>query len=112
MMTLSDAANWATLVSLPLMVITWLFTRERFAGFWKKRWKLLTMTLFVVTAIGTARMGWFSWLNCEIKWPLWKLVVLAGAGVAIPLLVFVAAKYLNQLCDQRSRFCRRRHGAE
>ena len=39
MIPLSDLANCAMIVSLPIMIITWLVTREHFAKFWKRWWK-------------------------------------------------------------------------
>jgi Zn ribbon nucleic-acid-binding protein len=96
-MSLSDAANWASVVTVPLTLLAWFFTRERFAVFWKRQWKLVTMALFAVSAIAAARMGWFSLLNFQITWPLWKLIVVGGIGLVIPLLVLAAAKCFNLL---------------
>jgi len=93
-LSLADLGNIAAIISVPLTFLTWLVTRERFAGFWKKRGKLIlpiTVTLAVVTMW---RIGWLNWLQYQVTWPVWGLllypvVLLCVLAGILALIVYV-----------------------
>jgi hypothetical protein len=86
-MTLSDAANWAQILGLPLAVVLWFFTRERAVKFWEKWIKLILGALAVLTLITLWRVGWLDWLANSVTWPVWALILLAFSIPAVALLV-------------------------
>jgi hypothetical protein len=57
----SDIANYATIASVPLTLLTWFFTREHLAKFWRRRWKLIGSLVAGVACIGLLILiGWRS----------------------------------------------------
>lgn len=93
-LTLDDLASIAQIVSVPLMLLTWLVTRERFAQFWKKWFRLILVVTMVLAIIGIWRQGWLEWLQIRISWPIWGLLLYFVA-------LFVMVLVLNYLYLQR-----------
>jgi hypothetical protein len=95
-LSVSDIANYVTIASLPLALVTWLFTREHFARFWKRRWKLVVSLASALACIGLWRIGCLDWLAVNIQIPLWILLclglVLFGALVSAALLLLAVNK--------------------
>jgi amino acid transporter len=74
-LSLANLANIAQIISVPLTLLVWLVTRERFAEFWKKRGKLV-LAITVVLAVATLwRIGWLNWLQYQVTWPIWGLLL-------------------------------------
>jgi hypothetical protein len=87
-MTLSEAANWAQILSIPLAVLLWLFTRESADRFWKRyAWSVLCVVV-ALTLWGLYRFGWLDWLGTRVDWPIWALILLA---LSVPIIVCVIA---------------------
>lgn len=86
-MTLSEAANWAQVFSLPLTIVLWLITKEHAIKVWKKLLPWLLPVLTIAALLGIYRLGGFNWLAVDVTWPVWKLLVLA---FTIPLLAVTA----------------------
>ncbi len=82
-LVLSDAANWAQILSLPLAVILWFFTREWAVKFWKMWAKWIMSALALLMVVTLWRIGWLAWLALPVTWPLWALVVLFLAGPCV-----------------------------
>ncbi len=90
-LTLADLGSIAAIVSVPLMLLTWLVTRERFAEFWKKRGKVILAITVVLALVALWRIGWLNWLQYQVTWPIWGLLlypivllcVLIGIGLLI-----------------------------
>ena len=81
--TVSDLANYAQILSVPLTVLAWLVTKERFAKFWKKRLKIIFTAFGIITLIGLWRLGWLSWLSFRVSWPIWSLILLSFSWLAV-----------------------------
>jgi hypothetical protein len=85
--TLSDYANLAQILSIPLAIVLWFFTKERVAMFWAKWWKLIFGVLGIVTLFAFWRLDWLHWLSRPVTLPLWLLILLlvliAGFGVLL-----------------------------
>jgi hypothetical protein len=92
--SLSDVANLAQIISIPLTVLLWFFTKEHVAGFWKKWWRLIFSVLAVVTIVGAWRQGWFSWLTHSTALPIWVLILILFGG---PLLGFIIWSVISSL---------------
>ena len=74
-LSLADLGNIAAIISVPLTLLTWLVTRERFAGFWKKQGKLILAITVVLAAVALWRIGWLNWLQYQVTWPIWGLLL-------------------------------------
>lgn len=75
-LTLADLGSIAAIVSVPLMLLAWLVTRERFAEFWKKRFKPILITTVVLAGLVVLwRIGWLNWLRYQVTWPIWGLLL-------------------------------------
>lgn len=103
-MSASDIANWVTIASLPIAILTWLFTREVFAKFWKRSWKFLICGTALLAIFGAWRFGWLNCLGAHINLPLWAVISLALSGfVIVPIAIFVLRhpqpEYLNYVVD-------------
>lgn len=73
---LSDYANLAQILSIPVAFGVWYFTREQGAKFWKK-WRVLIFGLLgIVALIGAGRWGCFDWLKHDARLPLWLFVLI------------------------------------
>ncbi|HMJ90384.1 MAG TPA: hypothetical protein VK530_11235 [Candidatus Acidoferrum sp.] len=98
-MTLSDAANCAQIVSIPLAIILWFFTREHLATFWTRKWKVVAVFLIVLTVAGAWQRGWFdwltTWLNTEVRWPRWQLTLLLCGGFGTAWFMHKIPVWLN-----------------
>ena len=84
-MTLPELANYAQVMSVPLMIITWLMTAERFARFWKRFGKPALCALLVVAFFAAARLNWLPWWSEQTSVPRWALACLIASAFAIPL---------------------------
>jgi hypothetical protein len=91
-LTLADLSSIATIIGVLLTLLTWLVTRERLAEFWKKRGKLILAIIVILAMMEFLwRMGWLNWLQYQVTWPIWRLLlypvvlfcVLVGIGVLI-----------------------------
>ncbi len=82
-MTLSDTANWAQVLSLPLAVVLWLLTRETATRFWKRWQKRIFVLTTVVVLVGLWRFGWLGWLSQPVTLPLWALLLMGGMIVTL-----------------------------
>ena len=97
--SISDLANIATILSLPLTIFTWLFTRERFSKFWKKSLKWILVIVAVIAVVGLWRMGWLNWLQYEFMCPVWLLILLSFSGLSVALCVLAVCYFLNRTPD-------------
>lgn len=100
--SISDLANIATILSVPLAILTWLLTRERFAKFWKKRLKWILVIVAVIAIAGLSRMGWLNWLQHKFMCPVWVLILLSFSGLVIALCVLAVCYFLNRTSDHFS----------
>jgi hypothetical protein len=90
---LNDLASIAQIISVPLMLLTWLVTRERFAQFWRKWRKPIFAVTVVLTIWGIWRLGWLEWLPNNISWPIWGLLLYSVTLVVIVLaLMFLSSR--------------------
>ncbi len=72
--TLSDLGSIAAIVMVPVVLFSWLFTRERFVGFWRKRFNVI-LAIALLIALGLSWwQGWFDWLENRVSLPAWILV--------------------------------------
>jgi len=89
-LTISNAANWASILSIPLSLALWFYTREKFAKFWE-RWLKLIFSAFAVLIVVTFWLGgWLNWLSHQVTWPVWALVLLALLVPTVALLALRA----------------------
>jgi hypothetical protein len=89
---LEDIANVVTILGLPLMVLTWLITRERFSKFWNKRRRLILAIAGVVSVMSAAillwRKGWLAWLQHPVTWPVWGLILYSIGLFFSPVVIY------------------------
>lgn len=106
--TLADLANLAAIVSVPLMLFTWLVTRERFAAFWKKRFKPILIIMVFAGLIGLWRIGWLNWVQYQVILPIWVLLLypmlIFGLIVSLGLLAFYIYDRRNPIQDQSQNY--------
>ena len=74
---IQTAANWAQILGVPIAIISWLVTKERFAKFWKRFGWLIFFALGVLAAY---RFGWLRWLSERFALPLWTIILLFLSG--------------------------------
>lgn len=90
---LNDLASIAQIISVPLMLLTWLVTRERLAQFWRKWHKPIFAVTVVLAIWGIWRLGWLEWLPNSISWPIWGLLLYSVTLVVIVLaLMFLSSR--------------------
>jgi hypothetical protein len=85
--TLSDYANLAQIISLPLAILLWLFTREHVAGFWKKRGGLVFTIVTLLALIACVRYGFLNWLGFRVHLAVWILILAAFVLASLTALV-------------------------
>jgi hypothetical protein len=95
-MTLTDYASWASILSLPLSVVLWLFTRESAAKFWKEWFGWIFLGAIILVLFAAWHMGWLSWLAKPITWPMWGLILLGLGSFVLPLLCFGLIKLFSE----------------
>ena len=79
-----------TLITPLLTILTWLVTREKFVGFWKRWFKTILGTALVVSIfIFVWRIGWLNWLSNTVTWPIWGLVLFAIGVLLSPILIIL-----------------------
>lgn len=95
-LTIANIANIAAIISIPLMFLFWLFTRERLAEFWKKRGKFLIVIIVVIIGIITSwRIGWLSCLQYQVTWPIWGVVLFSIVFICIILGIVLLVLYIT-----------------
>lgn len=88
--SLSDIANYAQIASIPLAILTWLVTREKFARFWRKWLPFILFFVIIVGFIGLWKLGYLKWFQYQSTWPVWALILLSMSGlIVISLILFV-----------------------
>ena len=81
--TLSDFADIAQILSVPVALFIWGVSRKRFVEFWRK-WLSLIMAGSILFALaGLWRIGWLNWLQFRAYWPLWGLILLGLSSFAL-----------------------------
>ncbi len=95
-MTLSDYASWASILSLPLSVVLWFFTREAAAKFWKDWLGWIIIGAIILGLLASWHMGWLSWLTKPITWPVWGLILLGIGGCILALLCWFVVKMFDE----------------
>ncbi len=95
-MTLSDYASWASILSLPLSVVLWLFTRESAAKFWKNWFGWILFGGFVLGLAAAWHLGWLSWLTKPVAWPVWGLILFGVGSFILPLFCWVLMKLFGE----------------
>jgi hypothetical protein len=100
--SISDLANIATIVSVPLTILTWLLTRDHFTKFWKKWLKWILTIVVVIGIVGLWHMGWLNWLQYRFPCPVWVLILLPLAGLAIVSCIIAAIALLDRTPDRLS----------
>ena len=98
--TLADLGSIAAIVSVPLMLLAWLVTRERFAEFWRKRGKLILAIVVVLAVVALWRIGWLNWLQYQVTWPIWGLLLYPLVLFSVIVGIFVLILYID---DRRNR---------
>ena len=101
-MNLSDIANYAQIVSIPLTILIWLITRERFVKFWKKWFVLILVIALIIGLIGLWKVNWLQWLQWlqyQITWPVWALMLLSLSGLAIAFSIRALTGSLGRIPD-------------
>ena len=94
--SITDLANIATIAGLPLTILTWLFTRERFTKFWKKWFKWILLPLVIIAIVGLWRIGCLDWLRYKITCPFWLFILLPFSGLAIALCIVALYCFLDR----------------
>lgn len=97
--SLSDLANYAQIASIPITILTWLVTRERLAKFWKKWFVVIVPIVLITGVVGLWQKGWLRWLQFQITWPVWALILLSLSGITISLLIRVMSTLLDRTPD-------------
>lgn len=97
--SISDLANIATILSLPVTILTWLFTRERFAKFWRKWIRWILVIVAAIAVVGSWRMGWLNWIQCKFMCPVWLLILLSFSGLTVALCVLALCNFLSRAPD-------------
>jgi hypothetical protein len=100
-LALSDMANWAQILSLPVSVALWYFTREKAAKFWKKYLKVILSAFAILTLITFSRVGWLDWLTHEVTWPVWALMLLGLSVPVVALLILWLRSLLEKQPESR-----------
>jgi hypothetical protein len=99
-MTPEKIAIAATIASPVLTILTWLVTRERFAEFWKKRFKQILIIAVVLSGITLLwRMGWLAWLQNQITWPVWVLLLYSAIVFCLPIGIFFSLPHILDIID-------------
>lgn len=96
-MNISDIANYAQIISIPLTILIWLITRERFVKFWKKWFVLILVIALIIGLIGLWKANWLKWLQYQITWPVWALILLSLSGLAIASLIRALTDSLDRI---------------
>jgi len=94
--SITDLANIATLVSLPLTILTWLLTRERFTTFWKKWFKWILPFFAVIALAGLWRLGYLHWLRYRLHCPLWLFMLMPFSGVLVLILILLIDRFFDR----------------
>src|SRR5713101_6493950 len=81
--TLSDIANWAQILAVPIALLAWLVTGDRFAKFWKCWFRLIFGFVLLLALWAFLRLGWLSWLTKSISIPVWLAAVLFISGFVL-----------------------------
>ena len=102
-LTLADLGSIAAIVSVPLMLLAWLVTRERFAEFWKKRFKPILITTVVLAGLVVLwRIGWLNWLQYQVTWPIWGLLLYPVVLLCVPVGIVALIVYIDDLRNPES----------
>ncbi len=96
--SLVGLANIAQIISVPLTLLAWLITRERFAEFWQKRGKPILAIAVILTVVALWHIGWLNWLQYQVAWPVWGLLL-------YPFTLLLVLKWLR---DQKRRIMQAR----
>ena len=77
---LADYANLAQVLSVPLAIVLWFFTKEQFSKFWKNCRTPVFILLAIVALAAAWRLGWFHWLSGVFDFfkhpiPLWVFIL-------------------------------------
>jgi len=97
--SLDDLGNIATIVNIPLLILTWFFTREHFAKFWKKWFKWILVIAVFTTTLFLWHKGWLNWLQYRFACPVWALILLSMGGLAIASFIMFLIALLNRTPD-------------
>src|SRR5438067_7117851 len=76
--SLSDIANIAQIVTLPVTILLWAVTAERFARFWRRWLKWIVSAAALIAFYGLWMRGWIRSV-AGIQVPLWLVLVCTGA---------------------------------
>lgn len=101
--TLSDYANLAQIVSIPLTIAVWFFTREHFVKFWKSFSWLFWILVSALIVLTVWRFGWLDWvsaivnsLTARVATPVWCLILLVAFGMILVVAIqMIARSYKN-----------------
>ena len=96
-MNISDIANYAQIISIPLTILLWLITRERFVKFWKKWFVLISVIVLIIGLIGLWKANLLKWLQYQITWPVWALILLSLSGLVIASLIRALTDSLGRI---------------
>lgn len=101
--TLSDLGNYAQILSLPLSVLLWRVTAERFGRFWK-RWKRIVFLILSSVALGAAwRLGWIGWATQLVHIPVWGVCLLGISGFFLSWLIWKTVRWMANASANQKR---------
>jgi hypothetical protein len=107
-MNLSDGANWAQILSLPLSLLLWLVPREKVGKTFKQSRKALLAFALFAAVMGLYRLGWLNWLSpillwfvMKVRFPVWGLFLVYLAGFASPVFLWVGVRMISKSKTQQ-----------
>ncbi len=98
-LSLSDAANWAQIISIPVTLFCWYFTRETASKSLRRTRPLFLAAAALLVCWVLYRRGWtgsfFRWLAHPVVVPVWLLGTGLICAVLLPLLWLAIPKLLR-----------------
>ena len=102
-LSLADLSSIATIIGVLLTLLTWLFTRERLAEFWKKRGKLILAIMVILAMVAFLwRMGWLNWLQYQVTWPIWGLLLYPVVLLCVLVGIVILIVYIDDRRNPKS----------
>jgi uncharacterized membrane protein len=101
-LSLDKLANIAQIISVPLTILVWLFTREKFAEFWRKRGRVILAITVVLALVALWRIGWLNWLQYQVTWPIWGLLLYPLVLLCVLVGIVILIVYIDDRRNPKS----------
>lgn len=107
--SLSNIASVASILSIPVMLIIWLVTKDRFSSWWQKWSKYILLGGFIVAIFAAHKMRWLDWLWDKYVYPVWLIILIGSSGFLIILLVKIFSDFIADSSEEVPDFFKYTH---